>query len=54
MKILNTKNSIRNLTSGEYIIGVENTGSHACYMIYGVLKSEDKPRLIKPGKDMKK
>ncbi|MDI6865655.1 MAG: hypothetical protein QMC88_08355 [Thermodesulfovibrio yellowstonii] len=50
MKILNTKNSIRNLTSGEYIIGVENTGSHACYMIYGVLKSEDKPRLIKPGK----
>lgn len=50
MKILNTKNSIMNLTSGEYIIGVENTGSHACYMIYGILKSKDKPRLIKPGK----
>jgi len=50
MKMLNTRNPIRNLTSGEYIIGVESTGSHACYMIYGVLKSEDKPRLIKPGK----
>ncbi|MCS7215819.1 MAG: hypothetical protein RMI30_00960 [Thermodesulfovibrio sp.] len=50
MKILKTKESIKSLISGEYIIGSENTGSHACYMIYGVIKPKDKPRLIKPGK----
>lgn len=50
MKILKTINQIKNLKSGEYIIGVDLTGSHACYMIYGVIKPDDKPRLIKPGK----
>lgn len=50
MKILKTINEIQNLKSGEYIIGADLTGSHACYMIYGVIKPEDKPRLIKPGK----
>src|SRR5512143_2946702 len=24
--------------SGEYILGVRETGSHACYLVYGVLK----------------
>jgi hypothetical protein len=37
-------------TEGEYIFGLADTGSHACYMIYGVLKSGEKQRLIKPGK----
>lgn len=34
---------------GEYILGVKDTGSHACYMIYGVLKPGEEGRLIKPG-----
>ena len=34
----------------ECILGSEDTGSHACYMIYGVLKPGEKERLIKPGK----
>ena len=36
--------------SGEYILGLEDTGSHACYMIYGTLKPGEKGRMIKPGK----
>jgi len=35
--------------NGEYILGLEDTGSHACYMIYGILKPGEKGRLIKPG-----
>lgn len=50
MKILNTKNIISNLGSEEYIIGYELTDSHACYMIYGKINPEDKPRVVKPGK----
>jgi len=50
MKILKTINQIKSLKSGEYIIGADLTGSHACYMIYGVIKPDDKPRLINPGK----
>jgi hypothetical protein len=34
---------------GEYVLGVKDTGSHACYMIYGVLKPGEEGRLIKPG-----
>jgi hypothetical protein len=35
---------------GEYIFGAEDTGSHACYMIYGVLMPGEKERIIRPGK----
>jgi len=35
---------------GEYVFGAADTGSHACYMIYGVLKPGEKERLIRPGK----
>jgi hypothetical protein len=35
--------------AGEYVLGLEDTGSHACYMIYGVLRSGEKRRLVKPG-----
>lgn len=34
---------------GEYVLGAKDTGSHACYMIYGVLRPGEKGRLIKPG-----
>ncbi|MEN2985134.1 MAG: hypothetical protein ABDH16_00485 [Thermodesulfovibrionaceae bacterium] len=50
MKILNTKEIISNLKSEEYVIGYELTSSHACYMIYGKIDPQDKPRLVKPGK----
>ena len=35
---------------GEYVLGAEDTGSHACYMIYGILKAGEKGREVKPGK----
>jgi len=36
--------------NGEYVFGSADTGSHACYMIYGRLKPGEKKREIKPGK----
>ncbi len=36
--------------SGEYILGAEDTGSHACYLIYGTMGPHEKERLLKPGK----
>ncbi len=36
--------------SGEYVLGARETGSHACYLIYGVLKPGEKGRELKPGK----
>lgn len=35
--------------SGEYILGFDATGSHACYLIYGVLKAGERGRVLKPG-----
>ena len=35
--------------SGEYILGSRETGSHACYLIYGALKPEEKGRELRPG-----
>jgi len=37
-------------TSGEYILGAEATGSHACYLIYGRLQGREKGRRLQPGK----
>lgn len=36
--------------NGEYVFGSADTGSHACYLIYGMLKPGEKGREIKPGK----
>ncbi|UCG79245.1 MAG: hypothetical protein JSV21_05325 [Nitrospirota bacterium] len=36
--------------SGEYILGAKQTGSHACYLIYGIMKPGEKGRVLKPGK----
>lgn len=36
--------------SGEYILGSEDTGSHACYLIYGAMKPSEKGRELKPGR----
>jgi hypothetical protein len=35
--------------SGEYILGSRDTGSHACYLVYGVLKPGEQGRELKPG-----
>jgi len=35
--------------SGEHILGFDETGSHACYLIYGVLGAGEKGRELKPG-----
>jgi len=50
MNTLDLKNHALSSHSGEFIFGSEHTGSHACYMIYGILKPGEKDRLIKPGK----
>ena len=49
MKVFDLKENAKN-NSGEYVFGAADTGSHACYMIYGTLKPGEKGRLIKPGK----
>ncbi len=36
--------------AGEGVFGYKDTGSHACYLIYGILKPGEKGRLINPGK----
>lgn len=36
--------------SGEHILGSRETGSHACYLIYGVLRPGEKGRELCPGK----
>lgn len=45
--------NISELTSknnGEYILGSADLHTHACYLIYGILRPFEKGRLIKPGK----
>jgi glyoxylate utilization-related uncharacterized protein len=46
-KIFNLKESI--YREGEYIIGSAQTGSHACYFLYGILRKGE-TREISPGK----
>ncbi len=34
---------------GEQILGSQDTGSHACYLVYGVMKPRESGRRVKPG-----
>ena len=34
---------------GEHVMGFDETGSHGCYLIYGVLKAGEQGRVLKPG-----
>ncbi|MGD8564064.1 MAG: hypothetical protein PVG03_16095 [Desulfarculaceae bacterium] len=34
---------------GETILGLDDLGTHACYLIYGVLSPGDPPRKLLPG-----
>ncbi|MFZ5906520.1 MAG: hypothetical protein ACOYVJ_03800 [Nitrospirota bacterium] len=49
MKIFAMKTRAQESEEGEDIVGGEDTGSHACYMIYGILKPREAGRLLKPG-----
>lgn len=46
MKVIKIKDYV--YREGEYIVGSEATGSHACYLMYGVIKG-DEEREMKPG-----
>ncbi len=46
MKIINIQDNL--LRKGEFIAGSEATGTHACYLIYGVLEPGEE-RVISPG-----
>lgn len=50
MKTFEVEDNARKEEGGEFVLGLKDTGTHACYMIYGVLKPGEKGRLIKPGK----
>lgn len=46
MKIVNIKDFV--FRKGEYIVGYDATGSHACYFMYGVIEG-DESRELSPG-----
>ncbi|MBI4684837.1 MAG: hypothetical protein HY755_06530 [Nitrospirae bacterium] len=35
--------------NGEYVLGSQELHAHACYLVYGILKSGEEGRIIKPG-----
>lgn len=47
MKVFEVRQKVEG--SGEYILGAKETGSHACYLIYGVMKPGEKARELKAG-----
>jgi redox-sensitive bicupin YhaK (pirin superfamily) len=47
MKVFSVKDKVG--TAGEHILGAEQTGSHACYLIYGTMAPKEKERPFKPG-----
>jgi hypothetical protein len=49
MKPFDLKNKALHSETGESLLGFRETGSHACYMIYGTMKPGEKGRRIKPG-----
>ncbi len=49
MKIFKVRDKALHSERGECLLGFRETGSHACYMIYGILKPNDIARSIKPG-----
>lgn len=34
---------------GETVLGLKDLGTHACYMLYGLLSPGDPPRALRPG-----
>jgi len=49
MKTFDLKNKALHSERGESLLGFRDTGSHACYMIYGTVRPGEKGRRVKPG-----
>lgn len=47
MKIFDVTGRIA--ASGEFILGSKETGSHACYLVYGVMTPGERGRELRPG-----
>lgn len=47
LKRVNIKENL--FREGEYLVGFEQTGTHACYFLYGVLKTGEQ-RKMSPGR----
>lgn len=50
MKIHDVAARAARMEPAEYVLGAEDTGSHACYLIYGRLAPGEGGRLVKPGR----
>jgi hypothetical protein len=48
MKVFRLSDMARD-SGGEHVLGLKDTGTHACYMIYGTMKPGEEGRLINPG-----
>jgi len=42
-------NALASSQGGEYVLGMKDLHTHACYMIYGVLKAGERERVVRPG-----
>ena len=49
MKTFDVRDKARHSEKGEGLLGFRDTGSHACYLIYGIVKPKEKGRSVKPG-----
>jgi len=49
MNTFDLKNKAIHSERGESLLGFHETGSHACYMVYGTMKAKEKGRRVKPG-----
>jgi hypothetical protein len=49
MKTFDLKNNAIHSEKGESLLGFRDTGSHACYMIYGTMRKREKGRRVNPG-----
>ncbi len=49
LKIFELKKKAVLADEGEQILGSLDTGSHACYLVYGVMKPGESGRRVKPG-----
>jgi hypothetical protein len=47
MKIFSVADRVHD--TGEYLLGSRTTGSHACYLIYGILQPREQGRELCPG-----
>lgn len=50
MRAFDLKGRAASASEGEYVLGAKDTGSHACYMIYGLLRPGEEGRSVKPGR----